>query len=312
MPRAVIWLFSFPGLGFTARMNEFDLAGYLQDGRQWVEAALQRLVPPADTRPARLHEAMHYSLFAGGKRIRPILCAACAEACGAPRLAAEYPSTAIECLHTYTLIHDDLPCMDDDALRRGRPTCHVVFGEAVALLAGDALQALAFQLAAETPIPDPLALVKELADAAGSTAVVGGQVEDMLGEQLPPDEERLRYIQRHKTGDLIRCACRMGALTAEAPEAVLDAATAYADAIGEAFQVADDLLNVESTAEKLGKAVGRDAERGKTTAVSVYGVKGARERLAALIEQAAAVLPAFPGDAVPLAALARYVGSREN
>ena len=289
----------------------FDLKAYLSDGARWIETALDRLVPAADTRPAALHAAMRHSLFAGGKRLRPILCAAAAEACGAKRGAALYPAAAIECLHTYTLIHDDLPCMDDDDLRRGVPTCHKVFGEATALLAGDALQALAFELAARTPA-GALDIVRELADAAGSTGVVGGQVEDMLGEHLPPDEGRLRFIQQHKTGDLIICACRMGVLAAGGTPAALAAATAYGAAIGEAFQIADDILNATATPEQLGKAVGTDAAREKTTALSVYGLAGAQERLHGLVDQSLAALAGFPGDPAPLAALARHIAERRN
>jgi geranylgeranyl diphosphate synthase, type II len=289
----------------------FELEPYLADGARWIESALDRLVPPADARPAPLHAAMRHSLFAGGKRLRPLLCAATAEACGAPRDAALFPAAAIECLHTYTLIHDDLPCMDDDNLRRGVPTCHIVYGESTALLAGDALQALAFHLAAQTPVA-AIEIVRELAAAAGSTGVVGGQVEDMLGEGLPPDEDRLRYIQQHKTGDLIVCACRMGVLAAGAPPTALDAATRYASAIGEAFQIADDLLNATSTSDQLGKAVGTDAAREKTTAVSVYGLEGARQRLQELTQTALAALPGFPGDTAPLAALARHVAERTS
>ncbi len=289
----------------------FDLNIYLADGSRWIETALDRLVPPAFTRPDSLHAAMRHSLFAGGKRLRPILCAAAAEACGAPRDAALLPAAAIECLHTYTLIHDDLPCMDDDDLRRGLPTCHKVYGEATALLAGDALQALAFELAARTPV-HALDIVRELAAAAGSTGVVGGQVEDMLGEHLPPDESRLRFIQQHKTGDLIVCACRMGVLAAAGPAPALEAATRYASAIGEAFQIADDILNATATAEQLGKAVGTDAAREKTTALSVHGMEGAKRRLQELTGEGLAALSGFPGGTDPLAALARHVASRKN
>ncbi|MGD9782223.1 MAG: polyprenyl synthetase family protein [Kiritimatiellia bacterium] len=296
----------------------FDLTTYLADGARWIETALDRLVPPAETRPAPLHAAMRHSLFAGGKRLRPILCAASAEACAAPRgtcdaprAAALFPAAAIECLHTYTLIHDDLPCMDDDDLRRGVPTCHKAYGEAVALLAGDALQALAFELAAQTPVA-ALDVVRELSSAAGSLGVVGGQVEDMLGERLPPDEARLRFIQQHKTGDLIVCACRMGVLAASGSPAALAAATRYARAVGEAFQIADDLLNAMSTPEQLGKAVGTDAAREKTTALSVYGMDGAKQRLDGLVAEALAALPGFLGDAAPLAALARHVAERKS
>ena len=289
----------------------FTLSTYLTDGARWIEDALDRLVPPADTRPARLHAAMRHSLFAGGKRLRPLLCAACAEACGAHRDVTLFPAAAIECLHTYTLIHDDLPCMDDDDLRRGIPTCHKVYGESIALLAGDALQAIAFELAAQTP-SNALSIVVELARAANSTGVVGGQVEDMLGEHLPPDEDRLRYIQQHKTGDLIVCACRMGVLAASGSTTALDAATQYGAALGEAFQIADDLLNVTSTPEQLGKAVGTDAAREKTTALSVYGMEGAKKRLQALVLSSLESISAFPGDSTPLSALARHIAARKS
>ncbi|MFY9181776.1 MAG: polyprenyl synthetase family protein [Kiritimatiellia bacterium] len=288
-----------------------DLNAYLASGARWIEAELDRRVPPADTRPATLHAAMRHSLFAGGKRLRPILCAAAATACGAPREAALLPAAAIECLHTYTLIHDDLPCMDDDDLRRGVPTCHKVYGEAIALLAGDALQALAFQLAAQTPVA-ALEIVRELAAAAGSQAVVGGQVEDMLSEGQPPDAERLRYIQQHKTGDLLVCAVRMGVLAAGGTPAALAAATTYGQAIGEAFQIADDILDATATTAQLGKTAGSDAAREKNTAVSVYGLDGARALLQERVEQALAALADFPGDTAPLAALARHIATRKN
>ena len=288
-----------------------DLNAYLTSGARWIEAELDRRVPPADTRPATLHAAMRHSLFAGGKRLRPILCAAAATACGAPREAALLPAAAIECLHTYTLIHDDLPCMDDDDLRRGVPTCHKVYGEAIALLAGDALQALAFQLAAQTPVA-ALEIVRELAAAAGSQAVVGGQVEDMLSEGQPPDAERLRYIQQHKTGDLLVCAVRMGVLAAGGTPAALAAATTYGQAIGEAFQIADDILDATATTAQLGKTAGSDAAREKNTAVSVYGLDGARALLQERVEQALAALADFPGDTAPLAALARHIATRKN
>ena len=289
----------------------FDLKAYLADGARWIETALDRVVPPAAARPAPLHAAMRHSLFAGGKRLRPILCAAAAEACGADRRDALMPAAAIECLHTYTLIHDDLPCMDDDDLRRGVPTCHKVYGEAVALLAGDALQALAFDLAARTPVA-ALDVVRELAAAAGSLGVVGGQVEDMLGEGLPPDEDRLRYVQQHKTGDLIVCACRMGVLAAGGGASALDALSRYAAAVGEAFQIADDLLNATSTPEQLGKAVGTDAQREKTTALSVYGMDGAAQRMRRLVDGALDALREAPGPVDALAALARHAAERRN
>lgn len=297
-------------------MNEAELKRVLAELAQWTETALGRLVPPASARPAQLHAAMRHSLFAGGKRVRPALCAMWAGACGAERDAAVHPAAAIECLHTYTLIHDDLPCMDNDDLRRGVPTCHKVYGEAVALLAGDALQALAFRLLAAMPAPPDVALacVTELAAAAGPGAVVGGQVEDMLAEGREPDAERLLYIQRHKTGDLIACACRMGVIAAHGGEDVLAAATAYAAALGEAFQIADDLLDATSDSATLGKTVGKDTAQDKLTAVSAWGMDGARARLAERTANAIAALGALPeGPARDrLAALARYVAERRS
>lgn len=300
-------------------MNAEELKKDLAELAVWTEAALERLVPAAETRPAQLHAAMRHSLFAGGKRVRPALCAAFAEACGAARSVAERPAAAIECLHTYTLIHDDLPCMDDDDLRRGVPTCHKLYGEAVALLAGDALQAMAFGLLASMPGNPAVAVacVRELAAAAGSEAVVGGQVEDMLAEGQAPDVERLEYIQRHKTGDLIACACRMGVIAAGGGGAALAAATEYAAALGEAFQVADDLLDATSNAATLGKTAGKDAAQGKLTAVAVYGEDGARARLKRLVDDAVAALARLPADAPRraverLAALARYVAERKS
>ena len=277
-----------------------------QADRALVEAALDRCIPAATARPAALHAAIRHSLFAGGKRIRPILVLASARACGAATDDPALPAAlAIECLHTYTLIHDDLPCMDDDTLRRGRPTCHVVYGEATALLAGDALQAIAFGLAAQSPVR-PAEIVRELARAAGSEGVVAGQVEDMEAERAAdPDPEKLDYIETHKTGDLFLCACRMGAHAAGASPGQLDALSAYAHAIGRAFQIADDILNATSTPEVLGKAVGTDAARGKTTAVSLLGLDGARARLQTLTDEAVAALaPLDPARRAPLADLA--------
>ncbi len=294
--------------------TNLSLSDWIASTRAWFDAALDALVPPADTCPAPLHAAMRHSLFAGGKRLRPLLAIAAAEAAGAPRDAALLPAAAIECLHTYTLIHDDLPCMDDDDLRRGVPTCHKVYGEATALLAGDALQALAFSLAAQTPV-NPVPVVRELAFAAGSTAVVGGQVEDMLSETgaVPHDLDTLHFIQRHKTGDLIRAATRMGALAANASPETLSALTAYATAVGEAFQIADDLLDATSTPEAMGKSTQSDAARGKLTAVTLLGLDAARARLDSLTQSALSSLaPLPPPSRDLLAALAHKLAARNH
>ena len=287
-----------------------DLNAYLAARRQEVDAALERHLPRAEEQPARLHTAMRYSLLAGGKRLRPILCLASAEAVGCGREAALLPALALECLHTYTLIHDDLPAMDDDDLRRGLPTCHKKFDEATAILAGDALLTLAFELLARATPAAQLAL--ELAEAAGSRGVVGGQAEDLAAEGRAPDAELLEFIHTNKTGKLLRAACRMGALTAGADAGQLAALTTYAAKIGLAFQIADDVLNVTSTPQQLGKAVGSDAARKKMTYVALYGLETARAKAAALIVEAQAALKPLGTPAAPLVALAEFTVRRSS
>jgi geranylgeranyl diphosphate synthase type II len=293
----------------------FDLKAYLATRRGMVDAALETRMPADATRPAVLHQAMRYSVMAGGKRLRPILCMAACEAAGGPAEAALLPGLATEILHTYTLIHDDLPCMDDDDLRRGHPTCHVKFGEANALLAGDALLTLAFEWLAEAGTPAPYAptqLALELARAAGSQGVIGGQVEDLAAEGCPPDADQLDYIHRHKTAALIRAAVRMGALCAGATAPQLDALSRYGDAIGLAFQIADDILNATSTAAELGKPVGSDQDRQKLTYVAVHGLDQSRIRATALMRIAIAALEPLPGDTAPLRALAEHTVRRTS
>jgi geranylgeranyl diphosphate synthase type II len=287
-----------------------DCKTYLATLRQEVEAALERHLPDADARPARLHAAMRYSLLGGGKRLRPILCLASAEAVGGARAAALRPAVALELLHTYTLIHDDLPAMDDDALRRGQPTLHKKFDEATAILAGDALLTLAFEVLAHAPLAAQL--VRELAEAAGSRGVVGGQAEDLAAEGRAPDAALLEFIHTHKTGALIRAACRMGARAAGATADQLAAVTDYAEKIGLAFQIADDILNVTSTPEQLGKAVGSDAARQKMTYVALYGLAPARAKARALIAAAQAALAPLGARAQPLAALAEFTIQRTS
>ena len=207
-----------------------DLACYMEEKRAWVNSALDRYLPPETERPARLHKAMRYSILCRGKRIRPILCLASAGAVGKPDDVAMIPAMALECLHTYTLIHDDLPSMDNDDLRRGKPTSHKIFGEANAILAGDSLLTLAFELLAQTPEAGRLAL--ELAKAAGSRGVAGGQFEDLASDGKEPDADQLKFIHIHKTGKLIRAACRMGAIAAGADEPALEVLSLYGDRIG--------------------------------------------------------------------------------
>jgi geranylgeranyl diphosphate synthase type II len=291
----------------------FDLNDYLKQQQSRVEACLKTLLPPEKTRPSVLHQAMTYSVLAGGKRFRPILCAAAAQACGREDGHALAAGSALELLHTYTLIHDDLPCMDDDDLRRGKPTCHKVFGEANALLAGDALQTLAFERLAELPAAaSPARLVAELARAAGSRGVIGGQVEDLLAEKAKPSAARLRYIHVHKTGVLIEVAARMGAIACGAPAAHIRKAGRYGLRLGLAFQIADDILNATSTPEELGKPVGSDKARGKMTYAAVHGLAASRRMAARLVREAKAELTGLPGDCRPLLALADYVVSRKK
>ena len=300
----------------------FDLDSYLTTRRQRVDEFMQRKMPPETARPARLHAAMRYSIFGGGKRLRPILALAACEAVGGESARALQPACAIELLHTYTLIHDDRPAMDDDALRRGRPTCHIAFDEATAILAGDSLLTLAFQWLAESEAPPPFSAadyVRELAVAAGSDGVIGGQAEDIAAENLArkknataADAELLDYIHAHKTGDLIVAAVRIGAIAGGATKPQLEKLTTSARAAGLAFQIADDILNVTSTAAHLGKAVGTDAARGKLTYVSVHGLEGAKHRAAELISESVAALEIFGDRGAPLRALVGHVVTRSN
>ena len=291
----------------------FDLQHYLDDKIRLINAALDRQLPAETERPTTLHKAMRYSVFAGGKRLRPVLCLAAAEASSLANATALAAALAIEILHTYTLIHDDLPSMDDDALRRGKPTLHVVVGEANAILAGDALLTLAFEWLAEVHAPSPYPpnqLSLELAQAAGSRGVVGGQVEDLAAEGRPADPDTVDYINRHKTAALLRAAVRMGGIAAGAGDRDLAALTAYGDAIGLTFQIVDDILNETSTAATIGKAVGSDRGRGKMTYVAVHGLAAARERARQLTEDAVAALQSLPGNREPLTALARWMTER--
>jgi geranylgeranyl diphosphate synthase type II len=262
-----------------------DLRIYLKQQAETVNKALSALLPPAGERPAKLHEAMRYSIFAGGKRLRPVLCIAACEACGGTAEQAMPAACALELLHTYTLIHDDLPAMDDDTLRRGRPTCHITFDEATAVLAGDALLTLAFEVLANIPdIGSALAL--ELARAAGSRGVIGGQAEDIDAEGKVPDAGLLEYIHRNKTAALIRAACVMGGICAGADFQTREKLALYGEKAGLAFQLADDLLDENAAVEDLGKDIGSDKARGKMTWPSVHGAEKTAADARKLIMQA--------------------------
>jgi len=291
----------------------FQLSNYLEERARRIDHELAARLPPEDQQPAVLHRAMRYAALAGGKRIRPILCLAAAEAAGGSAERALMPSLALELLHTYTLVHDDLPCMDDDDLRRGKPTCHKVFGEANAILAGDALLTLAFEWLAAAPATPPYSIsdsILELARASGHAGVIGGQVEDLDAEGEPADAARLEFIHSRKTGALIRASVRLGAISAGAAPEELQKLSAYGELLGLAFQVADDILNATSTVEDLGKAVRSDAARQKQTYVRMYSLEEAQRKGRELADAAGATLRGFPGPTEPLLALARFVIER--
>jgi geranylgeranyl diphosphate synthase type II len=257
------------------------LHDYIAARQKAVDAALDRWVPPESENPSTIHRAMRYSLFAGGKRIRPLLCIAAAEAVSPAPAGIESAACALELIHTYSLIHDDLPALDNDDLRRGRPTCHKVFGDAMAILAGDALLTLAFEALSKLENADAcrrIELVRELATAAGTVGgMIGGQVNDLEGEGQPPTASLLESIHRAKTGALLRASVRMGAIYAGADPGELAALTAFGEHIGLAFQIVDDVLDVEQSSEALGKTAGKDAAQKKITFPAVYGIERSRE-----------------------------------
>lgn len=269
---------------------------YLQQQCRLVDAALESRVPPESEEPATIHKAMRYSLFAGGKRIRPILCIASAQTVADDVARIEEVACTLELIHTYSLIHDDLPALDNDDLRRGRPTCHKVFGEAMAILAGDALLTLAFQVLATVPIlpARAVALAAELATASGTVrGMIGGQVHDIEGESKPATSELLEAIHRAKTGALLRASARMGAIAAGATPEQYDALSGYGAHIGLAFQIVDDILDVEQSSEALGKTAGKDAEQGKITFPAVYGLDTSRQMAAEELAKAHECLANF-------------------
>lgn len=251
---------------------------------------------------------MRYSALSPGKRIRPILCLAAAEACGADPVVALDAACAVELIHAFSLIHDDLPAIDNDDLRRGQPTCHVKFGEATAILAGDALFALAFRAIAGLPAPAErvVAVLKILAEATGSDGLVGGEMLDILSEGAEPSRPLLEKIHRGKTGALIRAATEIGAVLAGVDSSVRKACAGYGEAIGLAFQIADDVLNETSTAEQLGKAVGSDKERSKLTYPAVVGLEESRRIAEGLRQAALQHLESLPGDTSLLVELAGF------
>ena len=285
-----------------------NIKEYLKKQQAHVDAALKNYLPAKDTRPAILHEAMHYCVFNGGKRIRPILTLATAEALGADPQAAMPAAAAVELFHCSTLIHDDLPCMDDDKLRRGMPTYHVQFGSANAVLTGDALMLQAFQILAES---GHSMLGLELAKAAGSQGVIAGQVEDLAAEDKEPDADLIEFIHLNKTAILIRAAVRMGAISGGATETELKHLSTFGEKIGLAFQVEDDILDETSSDEVLGKPAGSDLEKKKMTYPAVHGMEVAREKVRELTREAIMALDEVPGDTTALRAIAKSLVNRE-
>jgi geranylgeranyl diphosphate synthase type II len=298
----------------AAVSTSFDFAAYLDDARQRVEQALDGSLAPEH--PASLCEAMRYSLLAGGKRLRPILCLAACELAGGSSAQAMPTAVALEMIHTMSLIHDDLPAMDNDDLRRGRPTNHKVYGEATAILAGDALLTRAFEMVAlRSPGVPPerlLSVVGELSLASGAPGLVGGQVVDLESEGKDVDLATLEYIHLHKTGALLRACVISGALIAGAPEPLLDALRTYARGIGLAFQIIDDILDVTADSALLGKTAGKDLAADKTTYPKLLGLQESRERAEALVAEAKEALAPYSEGARPLLALADYITSRDR
>ena len=295
-----------------------EISRYLEDKRREVDHFLNQVIPAENLEPTTLHEAMRYSVFAGGKRIRPILALAAAEAFGEPPKAALAVASSLELIHTYSLIHDDLPAMDNDDYRRGKLTNHKVYGEAMAILSGDALLTLAFELCSRADLLQGLHpaqqvhIIYELAVGSGHLGMVGGQVLDIQAERKDIDLDALQTIHVHKTGKLIRAAVRMGALTSSADADQLQHLTGYAEDIGLAFQIADDVLNVTGTREQLGKNAMTDAQRGKKTYPTFYGVEGARRVADQCVERAIGRLAGFDANADPLRELATYITARQN
>ena len=292
-----------------------NLREYLARQQQLVDSELDRLVPPESAAPETIHRAMRYSLFAGGKRIRPILCMEAARAIADDPQGAAACACSLELIHTYSLIHDDLPALDNDDYRRGKLTNHKVFGDAMAILAGDALLTLAFQVLAQLPIADDrkTLLIAELATASGTVGgMIGGQVADLEGEGKPPNAELLESIHRAKTGALLRASLRLGAIFAGATAEQYAALSCYGEHVGLAFQIVDDILDVEESSEALGKTAGKDAAQHKITFPAVYGLETSRHMAEQECARAHQVLEPFAGRAARLHELADLIVHRKS
>ena len=295
--------------------KSFDLNQFLTTRTEAVNRALDQFLPSEKTRPATIHKAMRYSIFAGGKRMRPALALAAAGACGGSDVAAMPLACAVECIHTYSLIHDDLPAMDNDDFRRGKPTNHKVFGEGIAVLAGDALLTQAFEIAAQAkgwPRYSHQTIILEIAKASGSLQLVAGQVADLEGEGKRISASELRYIHERKTSALLCCSVRLGGMSANCTPAQLKALTDFGYHVGLAFQVIDDILDVTQTSEQLGKTAGKDTAAHKATYPAIVGLEKSRKIAQQLTGKAFAALKPFKGRAVALEALAEFLLKRDR
>lgn len=291
-----------------------DLKTYLTTRAAEVDSAMDSFLPKAKERPATIHAAMRYSVFAGGKRLRPVLCLAAAEACGGEASDALAPACAVELMHTYSLVHDDLPAMDDDDLRRGRPTCHKVYGEGMAVLCGDALLTEAFIVLAKAPVTKRYGtreFIAELAETGGSRKLIGGQVMDLEGEGKKLTKRDLVRIHEAKTAALLTTSLRLGGMSANATPAKLDALTKFGYALGLAFQVIDDILDVTQSTEVLGKTAGKDEAVEKSTYPAILGLDASRKEAAKLTKAAMEALKPFGKKAVRLEEIAAHLLKRE-
>ena len=299
----------------AASSSAFDFKHYAAKSCEQVNKALDRFLPAAKTKPATIHRAMRYSIFAGGKRMRPLLCLAAAEACGGTAEEAMPLACAVECIHTYSLIHDDLPAMDDDDFRRGNPTNHKVFGEGIAILAGDGLLTQAFEVIAQAkgwPRYSHQQLVLELARASGSLQLIAGQVADLEGEGRKTSLAQLQYIHERKTSALLCCSVRLGGMSANCTPAQLQALTDFGKNVGLAFQIIDDILDVTQTSETLGKTAGKDQAAQKATYPAILGLEKSKKEAKRITDLAFKSLKAFRGKAVALEALAKYLLERDR
>ena len=291
-----------------------DLQSYLADRAALVDAAMDAYLPAAKERPSTIHEAMRYAVFAGGKRLRPVLCLAAAEACGGETADALAPACAVELMHTYSLVHDDLPAMDDDDLRRGRPTCHKVYGEGMAVLCGDALLTEAFLVLSQAPITKRYGTrdhIAELAETGGSGSLIGGQVMDLEGEGKKLTKKELVRIHEAKTAALLTTSLRLGAMTANAAPAKLDALTIFGHNLGLAFQVIDDILDVTQSTEVLGKTAGKDQVVEKATYPAVIGLEASRKEAEKLTKAAMDSLKPLAKNAKRLKEIASHLLGRQ-